>query len=328
VNYFELYPGDYLRDTTRLSLVEHGAYLRLLMAYYSEEEPLPNDFDELFTIAGAVKTADKMAVKKVADKFFPLRPDGLRHNARADEEIAKAGTRMDAKDDRKSSEAQRQQRYRDRRRDMFEALARVGVVPKFNISMDELTDLVTQNVTSQTVTNVTPSRPLHTATRPHTPDPIQELPTDNAGAQPEITPATQACLLMKQAGCGGRVNPSHPDLLAAIAEGVTPETLANTAAEAIASSKGEPFTWAIKTARNRHAAGAATVTGETRGTHAPSHRESTAERAARFAREGDEADARRAAADDPNHGHAPAMGEDGGDLRPPLDVGVRRALRQ
>jgi uncharacterized protein YdaU (DUF1376 family) len=94
VNYFELYPGDYLRDTTRLSLLEHGAYLRLMLAYYGEEEPLPADHAELYTIVSAVSAADKSAVRKVADRYFPVGEDGVRRNGRADEEIAKAQKRM------------------------------------------------------------------------------------------------------------------------------------------------------------------------------------------------------------------------------------------
>lgn len=95
MNYFELYPGDYLRDTTRLSLVDHGAYLRLLMAYYAEEQPLPSDEGELFIIVSAVSAADKTAVRKVAERFFQVGDDGLRRNGRADEEIAKARKRID-----------------------------------------------------------------------------------------------------------------------------------------------------------------------------------------------------------------------------------------
>ncbi len=178
INYFEFYPGDYLRDTTRLTLAEHGAYLRLMLAYYSDEQPLPAEKEELFRIVCAQNSAEKQAVLKVANLFFPVTRDGNRHNARADQEIAKCGTRMDAKGDRKSSEAERQQRYRDRRADMFTALSRVGIVPPYNISTDELTKLVTQNVTLQTVTNVTPSRPSQTATRPQTPDPIYNQEQD------------------------------------------------------------------------------------------------------------------------------------------------------
>jgi len=96
MNYFELYPGDYLRDTTRLTLIEHGAYLRLLMTYFAEELPLPSDDAELFVIVSATTTAEKSAVKKVSDRFFPILDDGLRHNLRADQEIAKAQRRIAA----------------------------------------------------------------------------------------------------------------------------------------------------------------------------------------------------------------------------------------
>lgn len=95
MNYFELYPGDYLRDTTRLTLLEHGAYLRLLMAYYAEETPLPADESELFVIVSAVSASDKASVRKVAARFFPVGDDGLRRNGRADAEITKAQKRIE-----------------------------------------------------------------------------------------------------------------------------------------------------------------------------------------------------------------------------------------
>lgn len=95
MNYFELYPGDYLRDTTRLTLIEHGAYLRLLMTYYSEEQPLPASEAELFVIVAATTAADKEAVRKVAARFFPVATDGTRRNGRVDDEIAKARKRID-----------------------------------------------------------------------------------------------------------------------------------------------------------------------------------------------------------------------------------------
>lgn len=55
---------------------------------------------------------------------------------------------------------------------------------------------------------------------------------------------------MREAGCV-TVNPGHPDLLAALAEGVTPEDLGHAAAEAVQLRKAKPFPWAIATARGR-----------------------------------------------------------------------------
>jgi hypothetical protein len=83
-------------------------------------------------------------------------------------------------------------------------------------------------------------------------DPSRQAPENSKASAP--TQAGEACRLMRQAGCV-QTNPAHPDLLAALAEGVSPETLADTVREAIDAGKGNPFTWAIATARGRHAQG-------------------------------------------------------------------------
>jgi uncharacterized protein YdaU (DUF1376 family) len=94
VNYFEFWTGDYLRDTSRLALVDHGVYLKLMIAYYSEERALPADHADLYQIAVAITPAEKASVRKVAELFFPIAADGLRHKNRIDEEIAKAQKRI------------------------------------------------------------------------------------------------------------------------------------------------------------------------------------------------------------------------------------------
>lgn len=96
MNYYERYCGDYAKKTARLSLMEHGAYTLLLDEYYSNEAPLPADFEELFRICRAMKKAEQDAVKSVAEKFFPIEVDGMRHNTRADEMIARARPKMEA----------------------------------------------------------------------------------------------------------------------------------------------------------------------------------------------------------------------------------------
>lgn len=97
MNYFELYVGDYLRDTSSLSLAQHGAYLLLMATYYGAEQPLPADAESLYRIARAMTDAERAAVDRVVAEFFPIDPaDGLRHNARADFEIDKAQRRIEA----------------------------------------------------------------------------------------------------------------------------------------------------------------------------------------------------------------------------------------
>lgn len=92
LNYYRHYIGDYQRDTGHLSLVEHGAYRVLMDAYYGRGLPLPADDAALFRIARAMTDAERDAVRSVADQFFPVATDGLRHSARADAEIPLALT--------------------------------------------------------------------------------------------------------------------------------------------------------------------------------------------------------------------------------------------
>jgi uncharacterized protein YdaU (DUF1376 family) len=90
MNFYKHYLGDYARDTGHLTLVEHGAYRVLLDHYYATERPLPEEKVALYRICKAFTPAERRAVDMVAKDFFPAGDDGLRHNARADEEIAAA----------------------------------------------------------------------------------------------------------------------------------------------------------------------------------------------------------------------------------------------
>lgn len=82
---FYWFEGDYLRDTAHLSNDEDLAYRRLLGAYYSKNSPLPASIERLQNIA----RVPIEAVRSVAEEFLPIGPDGLRHNKKADKEIAR-----------------------------------------------------------------------------------------------------------------------------------------------------------------------------------------------------------------------------------------------
>jgi uncharacterized protein YdaU (DUF1376 family) len=85
----------YLRDTLRLSMLEDGAYNRLIDCYYSSEEPLPLAKDELYTMTRALSAKDREAVDKVIARFFTQTTEGYRHK-RIDEEIEKSKTKAEA----------------------------------------------------------------------------------------------------------------------------------------------------------------------------------------------------------------------------------------
>ena len=90
--FYPRFPLDYARDTSRLRLAHHGAYVRLLDDYYVNG-PLPPTLDALYAVAGAVDDGERQAVEYVAETYFPINGDGLRHNKRADIERAKMEAR-------------------------------------------------------------------------------------------------------------------------------------------------------------------------------------------------------------------------------------------
>ena len=94
MNYYEHYLGDYKKKTAHLRIAAHGAYRLLLDHYYSTEQPLPADPVSLFLICSALDKGEQAVVRQVADEFFPVAPDGKRHNERADAEIARAQKRI------------------------------------------------------------------------------------------------------------------------------------------------------------------------------------------------------------------------------------------
>ena len=43
MNYYKRHIGDYMKDASHLSLLEHGVYMRLIDVYYTRESSIPED---------------------------------------------------------------------------------------------------------------------------------------------------------------------------------------------------------------------------------------------------------------------------------------------
>lgn len=95
MNFYKRYIGDYLRDTLRLSMIQDGAYSRLIDVYYAEEKPLPLKKEELYQMARATNKGEREAVDAVIKRFFRETAEGYRHK-RIDEEIGKAEAKAEA----------------------------------------------------------------------------------------------------------------------------------------------------------------------------------------------------------------------------------------
>jgi len=83
-----LYVADYLRDTMRLTTVEHGAYMLLLMASWTEDGRLPDDDTELAAIV-KLGVPEWIAIAPKLRRFFAADGDFLIHK-RVVEEREKA----------------------------------------------------------------------------------------------------------------------------------------------------------------------------------------------------------------------------------------------
>lgn len=272
MNFYKHHIGDYAQATGHLSFVEDAAYSRLLRKYYAEEKPIPGDLKAAQRLVGARSRDEKEAVETVLNEFFQYDADAnVWRNKRADEEIRIAREAELEADDRRANEKERQQRHRARRKELFAALREFDIIPKYDTPTDALEAMLSRvtgedgngdsNVTSR-VTGVT-GHALATANQ--TPDTRHQTPEDQKQEQsearteiPNAPPigAGRACLLLRQAGCL-RVNPSHPDLIAALSEGVTPEVLRDTYLEF--PNATNPFKWAITTARSRRREGAQAI---------------------------------------------------------------------
>lgn len=87
MNFFKFHLGDYYKKTSHLSMIEDGAYRRLMDAIYLRECPLPRDKKQIYRLVKASTKAEKIAVDSVLAEFFTLTDEGY-SNPRCDEEIA------------------------------------------------------------------------------------------------------------------------------------------------------------------------------------------------------------------------------------------------
>ena len=296
--FYKHHIGDYAAATAHLSVLEDGAYSRLLRIYYRDEKPLPVEVKAVQRLAGARSRDERNAVQTVLEEFFELEADGW-HNKRADEEIGETNERHGEAGEKRKHEAERKRRYRQRRADVFDRLRDAGIVPPFDTPLPTLEAMLSRGTGRGHAAGQDGD-----GTANQTPDTInQDKSFTQASslvahepAQGGATSAGRACLLMRQAGCP-KSSPSHPDLLAALAEGVTPEALADTVREGLARSPpvGSPFAWAIATARGRREEGAKPIHRNSHGASHAAHRPSLAERAAEAHRFADECERERAA---------------------------------
>lgn len=178
MNYYEHHIGDYAEATAHLSILEDGAYSRLLRKCYATERPLPSDVDRVQRLVGARTDDERAAVEAVLHEFFELREDGW-HQERCDKAIAAYLAGEPEREIKKTNETARQHRHRAERAELFKALHEAGQFPAWNTPISEVRALAV-NLQSAPVTSVT---------APVTPD---MQPVTGAATSTVTEPATPA----------------------------------------------------------------------------------------------------------------------------------------
>ena len=85
--YVKLHLGDYARDADHLSLLQEGAYLRLMRWYYSTARPIPNDLERIYRRCMASSIEEQHAVRIILEEFFVLDGPVWKHK-RIEQELA------------------------------------------------------------------------------------------------------------------------------------------------------------------------------------------------------------------------------------------------
>lgn len=86
MNYYPFHLGDYAKDTAHLTMLEDGAYRRLLDLYYTRERPLPGDLKMIYRLCRARTKQEREAINSVLQEFFVDKENQFTHN-RCEKEI-------------------------------------------------------------------------------------------------------------------------------------------------------------------------------------------------------------------------------------------------
>lgn len=225
MNYYSHHIGDYLSATAHLSLLEHGAYRRMLDVYYINESPFPNDMSKVFRLVGARTKEEREAVEVCLHEFFTL--DGDKWvQSRCDHEIALCNkNRMNGAK---------------------------GGRPSKNGNPDGTQPKPKQKPKEEPNNNPTGNPPITPS--PH--HPITGFLPSNESARNTLTEpfdASPLCARLSKANIKG-ANPTNPRLIALLNAGVTAEEIANLAEEPASAGKSLAWVLAAVEGRRRDAA--------------------------------------------------------------------------
>jgi uncharacterized protein YdaU (DUF1376 family) len=262
VNYIEWHIGDWVKQTHNLKKPELAIYLLLVLDYYVQEGPFPDDMEEVYRSAKAETPADRKATDYVVRKFFKHVPGtGYTHN-RCDEELHRFRQKVPKAETKKENDRERQERARARRKELFAKLRAKGITAPWDTTTAELeaalsraqsqtgSEPVTGPVTRDNTasSHQSPVTSLHSSGDSYS-ESARAGAADAERARPDWTQAARnAAAAMKGAGLG-HVDAGDAKLIALLEQGMTVAELTSAAQAAAARKKG--FAWALARAEGK-----------------------------------------------------------------------------
>lgn len=278
MNWYERHLGDWAKKTAHLSLLEEGAYSRLVDWCYIHERALPLTEREVCKVARASTPTERAACRRVLHEFFRLAEDGW-HQGRIDKVLRAYEKSVSHNVNNPDSPAERAARYRQKRSDLFKRLQSLGLNPAFDTPNPALEamlreqgqELPTGNTSRVNVTQterdvsgfVVASQPPTTInTRDGVTAATSEIVTAAAAAgamakagaaaagavDPTLT--GRAIRQLKAAGFSS-FNAADPRFIALVQQGVGDDEWRLTAAEAVTRDKA--WGWLLATVAGRRA---------------------------------------------------------------------------
>ena len=145
MHYYPHHIADFNNATRHLGRLERSIYRDCIEMYYDNEGPLDGtDLERLQRRLLCHSDAEKSALDFVLNEFFE-EEGGMYMNGRCDREIVAYKSRDKEASKKQEAANERKRRYREDRRNMFAGLRTAGVVPDFNIKMDELRALYSKH---------------------------------------------------------------------------------------------------------------------------------------------------------------------------------------
>lgn len=253
MNYYPHHIGDYVKDTAHLTMIEDGAYRRLIDLYYLHEQPLPSEKKKVYRLARATSNPERKAIDTILEEYFTLTPEGFRHS-RCDEEIEAYQGKSEDEEAKRDNEKERQRRHRQRRKELFDALREYDVVPAWDTKITDLETLLSRHqqrpVTRDSDVPVTPNDTANPITNNQEPSLSGVTVTGHdrneaSDDHPYGNPKSGALLCKTLRMLGVQVTPQNPGFREWVDAGLTDDE-ATAAVEIARAAKPapEPIPWA------------------------------------------------------------------------------------